>query len=148
MASVRRRTAYPWGTTPPRQRLRVVRDKAGGALEDAGSPGFGEVTLRVSAAVQATRPLVDALRYLSGAGLRSSPGCEPFAGDDVRVSLDRVNRSVNDLAAASVLELSDRYREFSEAVTALLAVADEALRRGIARPSEDRADDGWTVFKR
>ena len=148
MASAQRRVRYPWGTMAPRQRLRLVCAGARKALDNAKSPGFGQVSGWVSGAVKATRPLVDAMQYLSGVGLRPSTDGEPLAADEVRAAVDRVDRSVSDLAAVSVLELSDRYRAFSEAVGALLAIADESLRRGIAGPLEDRADDGWAVFER
>ena len=147
MASAQRRAPYPWGTIAPRQRLRLVSASARKALDSAKSPGFGRVSDSVSGAVRSTRALVDALRYLSGAGLRSSPDGDALAADDVRTAVDRVDRSVSDLAAASVLELSDRYRAFSEAVNALLEVADASSRQGIACPLDDGAD-GWATFER
>ena len=147
MAPAEKRTRYPWGTLAPRQRLRLVCANARKALDNAKSPGFGQVSGSVSGAVKATRPLVDAMQYLSGAGLRSSADGEPLAADEVRAAADRVDCSVSDLAAASVLELSDRYRAFSEAVTALLDIADVSSHRGIARSLDDRADDGWATFE-
>ena len=148
MTSVRRPVSYPWGAMAPRQRLRVVCAGVRKALDSAKSPGFGQVSGCVSGAVLSTRPLVVAMRYLSGSGLRSGAEGEPLAADEVREAVDVVDRSVSDLAAASVFEISDRYRAFSEAVTALLDVADESLRRGIARPLDDRGDDGWAAFER
>ena len=147
MADSRRRRRYPWGILTPRPRLRAVCAGVRAALDDAKSSGFGPHAGRVSGAVQATRPLVEVMRYLSGAGLRPTTDVEPLAAADVRAALERVDSSVNDLAAASVFDLSDRYRAFSEAVEALLTVAAESSRRGIARPPEARVEDGWAAFK-
>ena len=148
MATARTHVRYPWGTLAPRERLRVVCAKASQALDDAKVPGFGQVSDRVSAAVQASRPLVDALRFLSDAGLRSKAGGDFLPADEVRDAVGRVDRAVSDLAAASVLELSEGYRGFSEAVNALLEVAEACKRRGIASPAAARAHDAWAAFER
>ena len=148
MASPRTRTLYPWGVSAPRARLRVVAARVTRALDDARSPGFGQVSPRVSAAVQVTRPLVDALRYLSETGLRPNSGVEPLAAQEVLGAVDVANRAVNDLAVASAFEFSERYRTFSEAVNALLALAEQCKDRGIAPTAAERARDGWAVFER
>ena len=147
MADSKRRPRYPWGVTTPRPRLRAVCASVRRVLDDARSPGFGPHARRVSAAVQATRPLVEVMRHLSRAGLRSTTDVEPLDAADVRAAVERVDGSVNDLAAASVFELSERYRAFCEAVDALLTVADESSRRGIAPPRKSRADAGWAAFE-
>lgn len=148
MADSERRSRYPWGTTTPRPRLRAVCAGVRVALDDAKSPGFGPHASRVTRVVQATVPLVEAMRHLSGAGLRpaATADAKPIDAADVRAAVDRVDGSVNDLAAASVFDLSERYRAFCDAVEALLTVADDSVRWGIARPPEARAGDGWAVF--
>ena len=148
MASPRTRTLYPWGAVAPRERLRVVCSRLARALDDAKSPGFGQVSARVSAVVQATRPLVDALRYLSQNGLRPGSGAEPLPARELLEAVDLADRAVSDLAAASALELSEHYRSFSEAVDALLALGEQCRHRGVAAAAIERARDGWTVFER
>ena len=110
MASPRTRVRYPWGAVAPRGRLRVVCARVAQALDDAKSPGFGQVSARVSTAVQATRPLVDALRYLSETGLRPNSGVDFLPAQEVLAAVDVADRAVNDLAAVSALELSERLR--------------------------------------
>ena len=82
MASARSRVRYPWGTTPPRQRLRSVCATARKALDNAKSPGFRHLSGRISGAVKATRPLLAAMQYLSRAGLRPNTEGEPLASDE------------------------------------------------------------------
>ena len=147
MASARSRVRYPWGTTPPRQRLRSVCASARKALDNAKSPGFRHLSGRISGAVKVTRPLLAAMQYLSRAGLRPNTEGQPLASDEVRVALDRVELTISDLAAASVFELSDRYRSFSEAVNALLDVAEQSLRGGIHRPLNGPTDVDWAAFE-
>ena len=148
MASARPRTLYPWGASAPRARLHAVGARVTRALDDARSPGFGQASARVSAAVQATRPLVDALRYLSEAGLRSTAGIDPLPAQEVLAAVGVADRAVNELASASALELSERYRTFFEAVNALLVLAEQCQHRGIAPPDATRARAGWAVFER
>lgn len=147
MARGSKSPSYPWGTTPPRARLRAVSAKAAKALADARSPEFGRIGPRVIVSVQASRPLVAALQHLADAGLRATDSDEqPLPSEIVRDGAQRVDRAVNDLAASSALTLSERYAAFSEAVTALCDLSSECLRRGIARPPEEPADDGWAAF--
>ena len=147
VASSDTRTTYPWGSVAPRAYLRVVCARVTQALDDAKSPGFGHVSPRVRTAVRATRPLVDALRHLSEKGLRSTPGADPLAPAEVLGAIDAVDRAVNGLAAASALVLSERYRAFSEAVCALLAMVEQCAHRGIAPPTAEPVPDGWAVFE-
>ena len=147
MVSPDRRASYPWGGVAPRQHLRDVCARVTRALDDAKSPGFGQVSARVSTAVQATRPLVDAFRHLSQKGLRPSTGAASLAAAEVLDAVDAVDRAVNDLAAVSAVELSERYRTFSEAAGALLAVAEQCKRQGIVSPAAESAPDGWSVFE-
>lgn len=148
MSRASKGASYPWGSTTPRERLRTTSTKATKALDDAKSPGFGRVSPRVTASVQASLPLVEAMQHLAQAGLRTIDSNEqPLPCDAVRDAAERVNQAVRKLADSSALTLSERYRDFSEAVTALSGLASECSRRGVARPPEAPADDGWSAFK-
>ena len=130
----------------PRVRLREKSHRLRKALDAVGEGGFDRVADRVKAVVGAARPLVDTLDYLSGVGLRSTEGNVPVAQAEVAAVVQATHAAVGELAAASVLGLSERYGALSDAVTALLEVTDRVLERGIAASASGLHSDPWKTF--
>ena len=146
MATSKRRTTYPWGTVQPRTRLRETSQRLRKALDAVGEGGFGGLAGRVKAVVGAARPLVDALDHLSGTGLRSTEGSTPVAHTEVSAVAQATHGAVGELAAASVLTLSERYRALSDTLGALLDISDRVLECGIAASVSPSDADPWKTF--
>ena len=146
MAAAKRRTTYPWGTAQPRVRLRETSQRLRKALDAVGEGGFETVASRVKAVVGAARPLVDTLDHLSGRGLRLVEGNAPVAQAEVATAVQATHAAVGELAAATVLTLSERYGAASEALAALLDISDQVLERGIAVSASGLDSDPWKTF--
>ena len=146
MAAAKRRTTYPWGTVQPRVRLRETSQRLRKALDTVGEGGFESLPSRVKAVVGAARPLVDTLDHLSRRGLRSTEGNTLVADTEVVVVVQATHAAVGELAAASVLTLSERYAAVSAALAALLDISDQVLERGIAVSASGLDSDPWKCF--
>ena len=146
MAAAKRRTTYPWGTVQPRVRLRETSQRLRKALDTVGEGGFESLPGRVKAVVGAARPLVDTLDHLSRRGLRSAEGNTPVAEAEVLTVVQATHAAVAELAAATVLTLSERYAAVSDALAALLDISDQVLNRGIAASTLGSNSDPWKTF--
>ena len=144
-------TVYPWGTVTPRERLRALSEKLRSAMQAAQAPGFRDIPERVQGVVHATRPLVDTLDYLAGAGLRPTHRGNAAAGLPVAcVAVFSAVESANDclgaLVSSTIHDASERYLAFIEACEALLEFADRAIQCGIAGGGAVPSGDPWKAF--
>ena len=131
MDTTSKRLVYPWGKASPGQRLRMTADRAKKGLEEAKAPGLAELKTRWTEAVRAAQPLVDTLDHLSRAGFRGARGEERVSGADVAYATRAVHDALGEFVNSSILNVSERYVSFATAVEHLIALADEAGRRGV-----------------
>ena len=151
MPSSSKATQYPWGTVPPRERLRMLSEKVRSAMEAAGQSGFTAIPERVKAVVHASHLLVETMEHLGRAGLRPSTrkGASselPLTSDAVLTSVASANERLAALVSSTIHDASERYGAFAEACEALLELADRTIQCGIAGGGSVPSGDPWNAF--
>ena len=144
-------TMYPWGSVTPRERLRALSEKLRSAMEAAQAPAFRDIPERVQVVVHATRPLVDTLEYLAGAGLRpttrgQASSALPVASDAVFSAVESANESLGALVSSSVDDVSARYAAFAQSCDGLLELGEQAIQGGVAGGGSAPSADPWKAF--
>lgn len=142
-----KRAVYPWGRASPGMRLRASAEKAQKGLEQATAPGLAELKERWTKAVRASQPLVEALDYVSRAGFRGKRGQTAVSGADIAKATRAAHDALGAFVGSTVLNVSERYQAFADAVEGLIALAKEAGNRGVVGSGEIEFEDPWEAFK-
>ena len=147
MNAASKRGPYPWGRASPGMRLRATAERAKKELEQAKVPGLAQVQHRWTESVRAALPLVEALDHLSRAGFRGARDQERLSGADIANATRAIHDALGEFVESSVVNLSERYASFTTAAERLIALAEEAGRRGVESDRDVRVDDPWKAFK-
>ena len=147
MTRSQKRPEYAWGTKAPGQRLRDTSERLRKSLDDASGRSFPEIPKRVGAVVKDSRSLLDALEHLSKVGYRPKQKSTPLTRDEIQTVTEGVHVAVGDLASASILDATERYRELQSALEALLELGEEVMTRGVVGSGAPVPQDPWGAFE-
>ena len=156
MATTRKSSPYPWGSTTPANQVERNSKYLRRALEQARKPGFRLQAAHVEGIARAIIALTPVMEHLSSAGLRrtrktcdasSAASSEavnheeaPIPGSVISDAIDEVDSAVRGLSSSTIANVSQRYEALIRAVTALLELAEDALSRGVERSGQPVSD--------
>ena len=134
---------YPWGRKAPRQHLEDSITQFRKALEASRRPGLTHIQHSVARAAHDARPLLNALEYLSLAGLQRRGGnAEPVTPTQIEESIHAARLSVASIAQSSGWSLKDGLQEFEAAMGRVVELAQSAINQGV-EGSLAEAPDPW-----
>ena len=117
-------------------------------MEQVNAPGsHHQIAERIDAVVQALRPLVETMEYVSRAGLRArGRNKNAIAGTTVSDAVDAVREALAPMAASTAITLSGHFEAFVAAVQSLIGLAETGIEFGISGNGEAAAHDPWHAY--
>ena len=142
------RARYPWGTETPGPRLRASCARARTGIEQVNAPGnHHQIAERIDAAVQALRPLVETLEYVSRAGLRvRGSHNQAISGATVSEAVSVVREGLLAMSTSTAGTVSGHFEALAAAVETLIGLAQSGSDLGITGTGQSPPHDPWHAY--